>query len=104
MFGFTVYSSISQASKDGKIPYPATGEKVEGGHAVVAVGFDDNMKIKNKNSSETTTGAILIRNSWGESWGDNGYGWLPYKYILKGQAVDFWNLIKADYLNTGNFN
>ena len=66
MFGFTVYSSISQAGDTGEIPYPTRGERVEGGHAVVAVGYDDNKKIKNRNrSAEETTGAFLIRNSWG---------------------------------------
>ncbi len=47
MFGFTVYNSISQAAKTGKIPYPTRGEKIAGGHAIDAVGYDDNMKIRN---------------------------------------------------------
>lgn len=104
MFGFTVYSSISHAAADGKIPFPAPGDKVAGGHAVVAVGYDDNMKIKNANPKPvTTTGAILIRNSWGTGWGDDGYGWLPYDYILKGLAVDWWSLLKNEWIDTGEF-
>jgi len=104
MFGFTVYNSISQAGSTGKIPYPAPGDKVSGGHAVVAVGFDDNMKIKNtKPGSTEYKGAILIRNSWGTGWGDNGYGWLPYEYVLKGLAVDWWSLLKNEWINTGQF-
>jgi len=46
MFGFTVYSSISQASETGKIPYPCKGEKILGGHAIVAARYDDKMKSK----------------------------------------------------------
>src|SRR3989304_5189432 len=70
MFGFTVYSSYTQAAATGKIPYPTPGEKIAGGHAIVAVGYDDNMKIKNTNpGSAETTGALLIRNSWGTGWG-----------------------------------
>jgi C1A family cysteine protease len=103
MFGFTVYSSISQGSQSGKIPFPSNGETILGGHAVDAVGYDDNLKIKNINSGVETTGAFLIRNSWGTSWGQNGYGWLPYKYVLDGLAVDWWSLIKAEWINTGNF-
>jgi C1A family cysteine protease len=65
MFGFTVYNSIYQADKTGKIPYPCKGEKIEGGHAVMAVGYDDKMKIKNTGKGAIeTTGALLIRNSW----------------------------------------
>ena len=60
MFGFTVYNSISQAGDDGKIPYPGPGESREGGHAIMAVGYDDKMKIKNENSGKTSTGALLI--------------------------------------------
>ena len=64
MFGFTVYDSISDADGNGRIPFPGAKEKVLGGHAIAA-GYDDKMKIENSNSGKTTTGALLIRNSWG---------------------------------------
>jgi C1A family cysteine protease len=103
MFGFTVYSSISQADKDGKIPYPDKGEKIEGGHAIMAVGFDDGLKIKNEANGKQTTGALMIRNSWGTEWGDQGYGWLPYDYVLNGLAEDWWTLIDSKWVDTGEF-
>ncbi|MCU0363988.1 MAG: hypothetical protein MUD02_11585 [Bacteroidales bacterium] len=104
MFGFTVYTSISQAATSGKIPFPTRGEKIAGGHAIVAAGYDDNMKIKNTNAGAVETkGALLIRNSWGTGWGDAGYGWLPYEYVLKGLAVDWWSLLKNEWINTGIF-
>jgi len=104
MFGFTVYSSISQANTTGKIPYPAPREKILGGHAVVAAGYDDAMKIKNVNRGGVeTTGALLIRNSWSEDWGNEGYGWLPYEYVMRGLAVDWWSLLKNEWVDTGEF-
>lgn len=103
MFGFTVYNSIEQTMNNaGKIPFPCNGEQIEGGHAIVAVGYDNSMKIKNDNCSTSTTGALLIRNSWG-NWGDKGYGWLPYEYVLKGLATDWWTLIKNEWVDTGEF-
>jgi C1A family cysteine protease len=98
MFGFTVYSSIP-ASGDGKgeIPFPTTGDTVQGGHAVLAVGYDDAKKIG------TAKGALLIRNSWGTGWGMAGYGWLPYAYVLKGLANDFWSLVQAEFVDTDLF-
>jgi C1A family cysteine protease len=98
MFGFTVYSSIEESNKTGKIPYPAAGEKIVGGHAIVVAGYDDKMKIKN-----AKPGAFLIRNSWGTGWGEKGYGWLPYDYVLTGLAVDWWSLLKNGWIDTGNF-
>lgn len=104
MFGFTVYQSYNQAGTTGKLPYPTPGEKIVGGHAIVAVGYDDAMKIKNANAGASeTTGALLIRNSWGTGWGAGGYGWLPYAYVLNGLAVDWWSLIKQDWIDTGKF-
>lgn len=98
MFGFSVYSSIPGLNDGkGEIPFPEAGDNLEGGHAVVAIGYDDAKKIK-KNK-----GAFLIRNSWGPEWGDKGYGWLPYSYVEEGLAVDFWSLVQAEFVDTDLF-
>lgn len=103
MFGFTVFSSIGRAESDGKIPYPCNGEKILGGHAVAAVGFDDKVKITNTTCGVKTEGALLIRNSWGTGWGDKGYGWLPYEYVLRELAIDWWTMLKSEWIDTGKF-
>jgi C1A family cysteine protease len=104
MFGFTVYSSIGQADTTGRIPMPGPRERIEGGHAIVAVGYDDGMKIANTESAgPPAEGALLVRNSWGTGWGERGYGWLPYDYILRGIAEDFWSVTKKEWIDTGQF-
>ncbi len=88
-FGFTVYSSIydQNVAKTGDIPYPERGDKVVGGHAIAAVGYDDKRMV------------IRIRNSWGRDWGDKGYGTLPYAYVENGLARDFWVLASVEYVS-----
>jgi C1A family cysteine protease len=104
MFGFTVYTSIEQADSTGKIPVPLPRERSDGGHAVCAVGYDDGMKIKNSGpGAAETTGAFLIRNSWGTEWGAHGYGYLPYEYVLRGLTADWWTLMSAEWVDTGQF-
>lgn len=83
VFGISVYESFeSQMVKQtGQVPMPGTNEKNLGGHAICAVGYDLNKKI------------FIVRNSWGESWGDKGYFYLPFEYVDK-LASDFWTIRK----------
>lgn len=93
-FGFPVLSSLT---READIPYRPRFDKVRGGQAVLAVGYDDQRLV-------TMRGALLIRNSWGTEWGDGGYGWLPYAYVEEQLARDFWTLIQRDWLKSGEFN
>jgi C1A family cysteine protease len=106
IFGFTLYSSIynKENISSGCIPYPSKKDQVIGGHTVLAVGYNNYKKIKYFDGEQKlTTGAFLIRNSWGTEWGQKGYGWLPYHYILKGLTADWWSLIKAEWFEAGDF-
>ncbi len=83
MFGFSVYESFeSQAvAKSGKVPMPKAKEKQIGGHAVLAVGYDDASK------------RFIVRNSWGTGWGLAGYFTIPYAYLTDANlADDFWTI------------
>jgi len=83
VFGFTVYESFESSSvaKTGIVPYPSTGEKVLGGHAVLAVGYDD------------ASQRFIVRNSWGSGWGIKGYFTIPYSYLTDNNlADDFWTI------------
>lgn len=83
VFGFAVYESLesTRVAKTGLIPLPAQDERMIGGHAVMAVGYDDRQNH------------FLIRNSWGQNWGDHGYGYMPYAYLAnKFLASDFWTI------------
>lgn len=69
----------------------------------MAVGYDDKIETKNTTCEVQTTGALLIRNSWDTGWGNKGYGWLPYEYVLRGLAIDWWTLLKNEWVDTGQF-
>lgn len=110
MFGFYIFPSFDKGrllndlgTNRAAIPYPGEDEDVEGGHAVVAAGYDDNMVIVNTVTGDQTTGALIFVNSWGSSWGDNGCGYLPYEYVTNYIAVDFWSILSMKWLDTGRF-
>jgi C1A family cysteine protease len=83
VFGFTVYAGFESqdVARTGIVPMPASGEKVLGGHAVMAVGYDDAQQ------------RFLVRNSWGTEWGQGGYFTIPYAYLTDSNlSDDFWTI------------
>jgi len=83
VIGFTVYESFEsdEVAKSGVMPMPGTREHVLGGHAVMAVGYDDRLD------------RFRMRNSWGKDWGIRGYFTMPYAYLLdENLSDDFWKI------------
>lgn len=88
VFGCDIYSSFEseEVSKTGKVPFPNFSrfslkpvEEYKGGHAMVIVGYLDKEQV------------FIVRNSWGEEWGDMGYCYIPYEYLTNRYlAFDFW--------------
>jgi C1A family cysteine protease len=103
IFGFWGFPSFESSDIKGGIPYPCPGERAQWGHAIVAVGYDDKKRIPNTQCNRTTAGALLIRNSWGTEWGDQGYGWMPYDYVVSKLAQDFWSLLSMEWVDTKKF-
>ena len=83
VFGFMCYDSFEspEVSRSGDLSLPQAGETPRGGHAVMCVGYDDDL------------GVVKILNSWGASWGAEGYFTMPYSYIENTDlARDFWTI------------
>lgn len=86
LFGFNVYTSFNNDNtvETGNVEIPNDNEETIGNQAGVIIGFDDGDKV------------FIVRNSWGENWGDNGYCYIPYEYILNtNYCSDFWIIKKT---------
>ena len=89
IFGFTVYESFEsrEVARTGVVNLPKPNERVLGGHAVLAVGYDHPRQ------------RFIVRNSWGENWGMNGYFSLPYKYLdNRNLSDDFWTIRRGELM------
>jgi hypothetical protein len=83
IFGFSVFSAFEsrEVASTGVVPLPGVGDRPVGGHAVLAVGYDD------------VTQRFKVRNSWGADWGHEGYFTIPYSYVCHPDfASDFWTI------------
>ena len=84
IFGMIVHDSFQSFDKEavrntGHLELPEPGDRVEGGHAVLAVGYDDKREW------------FWVRNSFGDDWGKKGYFTVPYQYLMKEDlSADFW--------------
>jgi C1A family cysteine protease len=80
--GIYVFESFESAAvaSTGKVPMPLPSEQLLGGHAILIIGYNDDKRW------------FVCRNSWGSSWGDHGYFYLPYTFFTAGYAFDWWIL------------
>jgi C1A family cysteine protease len=86
VFGFSVYESFESdlVRETGMVELPHADEVLVGGHAVVAAGY----RLHDRR--------FIVRNSWGPSWGIDGYFTMPFDYLTDPHlAADFWTIRKV---------
>ena len=93
VFGFTVYSSFmsDEVSQSGIMQMPVKSETVEGGHAVVMVGYST-VSWTDKGTGRSMPPGLIIRNSWGADWGLGGYFVMPFGYVNTDLSDDYWQI------------
>lgn len=93
LFGFDVFDQLlsDEAGETGIVKTPSQTESSIGGHDICFVGYSDKDLLGNKPGNKWPAGHFKFRNSWGEEWGDKGFGYFPYGYATnKNLASDFW--------------
>jgi C1A family cysteine protease/uncharacterized tellurite resistance protein B-like protein len=79
IFGISLYNSFDRQKQKGVIPMPTPNEasrEAHGGHSMLCVGYSDKDRV------------FIVRNSWGEDWGDEGYCYISYDYLMNPQLND----------------
>ena len=85
-FCFRIYKDFSMITRrdKGMMPTPSDNElntTRPGGHGSLLVGYNDNTQL------------FTVLNSWGEGFGDHGYFYMPYKFIMNPKsAFNFWKI------------
>jgi hypothetical protein len=105
--GIAVPRSLSKAPH---LPVPNGRDEVRGGQAVLVLGYEEahqkSTRTKKGQRSRAqgqqldrwpSGGVLLIRLSWGASWGELGHAYLPQEYIDQGFASSFWSAITPDW-------
>ena len=73
IFGCQLYDSFDRQKRPGLVPMPTNREasrEAHGAHAMLCVGYSDPDEM------------FIVRNSWGPEWGDEGYCYIPYRYLM----------------------
>jgi C1A family cysteine protease len=84
-FGFAVFECMKseETARAGILTMPKPNEEMLGGHAVLMVGYDMDKNV------------LIVKNSWGPTWGDYGYFYMPFGYVEEGYCDDFWTIRKG---------
>ncbi|MBW7858824.1 MAG: C1 family peptidase, partial [Leptonema sp. (in: Bacteria)] len=73
IFGLNLYDSFESQRKPGVIPNPTKidiNRSEHASHAMLCVGYSDTDRV------------FIVRNSWGKKWGDKGYCYISYNYMM----------------------
>ncbi len=93
LLGMSVFESFESdaVSKTGIMPMPRNSEKKLGAHAVLVVGYKDLVKHHGMSGRhKLQQGYLIVRNSWGDKWGDKGYFYMPFNYVIPDYTFDYW--------------
>ena len=89
IFGIYLYTSFNsfQTVLTGIVPMPdKENEKRIGGHCMMAVGW------KKMEQEGVEKEFLIVQNSWGDTWADKGFCYIPMEYVMSNDTFDFWTI------------
>lgn len=98
-----IRSSMELGDSPGAIPVPLPSDALLGLHEVSLMDYDDNKVICNTKTNIHTKGAFIFPNSWGEEWGDDGWGCISYHALLQKWIDDLTVMLQMEYAESDNF-